>query len=206
MTSNTANLEARVNLIRPMTVYAAILNARNAILNNCQNCTKQDLSDLSSSYPGSSKKSDYKIKRLNKKKISSEKCHIKLCAKLTAKLLMTVYKLMIITLKLDEDPLQCRIYFISFIESLDMIFSHYKETCEVLSEDPEIGWEDLKCFVKKAIRNILHASIDFHSRSLIDEFPEDGVKCISKLQSHCANMTFSEKVGMIDFFNKYHIE
>ena len=28
---------------------------------------------------------------------------------------------------------------------------------------------------------------------MIAEFPGDGVKCISKLQSHCANMTFSDK-------------
>ena len=28
---------------------------------------------------------------------------------------------------------------------------------------------------------------------MIVEFPGDGVKCISKLQSHCANMTFAGK-------------
>ena len=28
---------------------------------------------------------------------------------------------------------------------------------------------------------------------MIDEFPGYGVKCISKLQSHCANMTFANK-------------
>ena len=44
-----------------------------------------------------------------------------------------------------------------------------------------------------AIRNLLHAKIDVHSRILIAVFPKDGIKCIEKLQSHCANMTFSEK-------------
>ena len=44
-----------------------------------------------------------------------------------------------------------------------------------------------------AIRDILHTNIDVHSRKLIDEFPVDGIKCIEKLKSHCANMTFSEK-------------
>ena len=39
----------------------------------------------------------------------------------------------------------------------------------------------------------MHANIDVHSRILIDEFPGDGSKCTSKLQSHCANMIFSEK-------------
>ena len=39
----------------------------------------------------------------------------------------------------------------------------------------------------------MHANIDVHSRRLIVEFPEYGIKCIEKLQSHCANMTFSDK-------------
>ena len=39
----------------------------------------------------------------------------------------------------------------------------------------------------------MHANINVHSRILIAEFPKDGIKCIEKLQSHCANMTFAEK-------------
>ena len=46
---------------------------------------------------------------------------------------------------------------------------------------------------KKAIINLLHANIDAHSRRLIAEFPKDGIKCIEKLQSHCANLNFSDK-------------
>ena len=42
--------------------------------------------------------------------------------------------------------------------------------------------------------NLLHANIDVHSRRLISEFPIDGIKCIEKLKSHCANMTFSDKI------------
>ena len=44
-----------------------------------------------------------------------------------------------------------------------------------------------------AIRNILHANSDAHSRILIAEFPTYGIKCLEKLQSHCANMTFADK-------------
>ena len=51
----------------------------------------------------------------------------------------------------------------------------------------------LNIFQKKAISNRLHANIDAHSRRLIYEFPKDGIKCIEKLQSHCANMTFADK-------------
>ena len=39
----------------------------------------------------------------------------------------------------------------------------------------------------------MYDNIDVHSRRLIDEFPGYGIKSIEKLQSHCANMTFSDK-------------
>ena len=84
---------------------------------------------------------------------------------------------------MDEDPLQRRIYFLTFVESLEMIFSQYKETCEVLLDYPKIGGNDIiEYYSKKAIRNILHAKIAVHSRRLIAEFPKYGIKCIEKLQ------------------------
>ena len=96
---------------------------------------------------------------------------------------------------MDEDPLQRRIYFLTFIDSLDMIFSQYRETFEVLLDYPKIGGDDvIEDYAKKAIRNLLHSNIDLHSRRLIAEFPKYGIKCIEKLQSHCANMTFSDKI------------
>ena len=119
---------------------------------------------------------------------------IRLCTTLTAKLLRTVYNSKIIRFKMDEDPLQRRIYFLTFIDSLDMMFSQYRETCEVLLDYPKIGGDDvIEDYAKKAFRNLLHANIDAHSRRLISEFPKDGIKCIEKLQSHCANMTFADK-------------
>ena len=75
-----------------------------------------------------------------------------------------------------------------------MIFSQYTETCEVLLDYPKIGGDDIiEDYAKKAISNILHAKIDVHSRRSIAELPKDGIKCIEKLQSHCANMTFADK-------------
>ena len=62
-----------------------------------------------------------------------------------------------------------------------MIFSQYKETCEVLLYYQKIGGGNIKEFSKKAIRNILHVNIDVNSRRLIAEFPGDGMKCIEKL-------------------------
>ena len=95
---------------------------------------------------------------------------------------------------MDEDPLQRRIYVLTIVESLEMIFSQYTETCEVLLDYPKIGGDDIiKDYAKKAIRNLLHANIDVHSRRLIDKFPKDGIKCIEILQSYCANMTFADK-------------
>ena len=50
---------------------------------------------------------------------------------------------MIIRFKIDEDPLQHRIYFLTHVESLEMIFLQYKETCEVFLDDPKIGGDDI---------------------------------------------------------------
>ena len=89
------------------------------------------------------------------------------------------------------------------MESLDMIFSQYKETCEVLIHYPTIRGDDLKDFVKKEIKNLLYENIDVQGRRLITEFL---VEYISKLQSHCANMTLSKKVHLISFSGKLEIK
>ena len=74
-----------------------------------------------------------------------------------------------------------------------MIFYQYEETCELLLDDPNIGGEDAKDFVKRDIINIMYADIDVYRIRLIAGLPGDGVKYILKLQTNCANMTFSEK-------------
>ena len=109
------------------------------------------------------------------------------------RLLTTAYKSKIIRFKMDEDPLQRRIYFPTLVELLDMIFSQYIETCEVILDYPQIGEDEIEDYSKKAIKNILHENIDVHSRILIAEFPIYGIKCIEKFQPHCVNMTFSDK-------------
>ena len=95
---------------------------------------------------------------------------------------------------MDEYPLQRRIYFLTFIDLLDIIFSQYRDTFEVLLDYQKIGGDDvIEDYAKNNIRNLLHANIDVHIRRLIVELPKDGIKCIEKLQSHCANMTFADK-------------
>ena len=59
------------------------------------------------------------------------------------KLMTTAYKSNVIRFKMDEDPLQRQIYFLTFVESLEMIFSQYKETCEVLLNYSKIGGDDI---------------------------------------------------------------
>ena len=59
-----------------------------------------------------------------------------------------------------------------------MIFSQCKETCELVLDYPKIGGGDIKDDAKQAIRNLLRANSDVHSRRLIAEFPKDGIKCI----------------------------
>ena len=77
---------------------------------------------------------------------------------------------------MDEDPLQLRIYFLTFVESLEMISSQYKETCEVLLDYPETGEDDIiEDYSEKAISNLLHANIDVHNRRLIAKFSKDGI-------------------------------
>ena len=78
---------------------------------------------------------------------------------------------------MDKDPLQRRIYFLTFVESLEMIFSQYTETCEVLLDDPKTGGEYIEAFENNSIRNLLHTNIDVHIIRLIAEFPADGMKC-----------------------------
>ena len=87
---------------------------------------KQDASDSSLRNSDSSDDSEYRRKQ-RKKKSHREKDPIKLCALLTEKLLTTAYKSKIIRFKLDEDPLQRRIYLLLFVESLDMIFPSIKK-------------------------------------------------------------------------------
>ena len=77
----------------------------------------------------------------------------------------------------------------------------------MLLNHPKIGRDDIiEDHAKKAIRNILDANVDVHSRIFIAEFPKYGIKCIDKLQSHCANMNFAGRIDMAGPFNKSHIK
>ena len=120
--------------------------------NKCRNHPKDDSSDPSSSDDSdSSDDSHYRLKRRKDKK-HQKKYPIKLCATLTEKFLTKAYKSKIVRFKIDEDPLQRRIYFLTFIDSLDMIFSQNRETCEVLLDYPKIGGDDvIEDYAKKRL-------------------------------------------------------
>ena len=123
---------------------------------------------------------------------------IKICAKINGK----VADDSVIKFKLDQDPPQRWIYFLTFIESMEMVFSQHKETCELILDYPKIAGEGRKYYVKRAIKNLLHENIYVHSRRLIAEVLGDEVKYISKLQLHFAHMNFSDKSKYDRLFQK----
>ena len=114
---------------------------------------KDESSDPSSSDNSDSSDDSYYRRKQCKKKKHRKKNSIKQCATLTEKLLTTAYKSKIIRFKMDEDPLHHRIYFLTFIDSLAMIFSQCRETCEVLLVGP--GEQDRKSVVE-GHREALH--------------------------------------------------
>ena len=104
---------------------------------------KEDSSDSYSSDGSDSSNDSHYRRKPRKNKKHWKKDPIRLFATLTGKLLTTGYKSKIIRFKMDEDPLQRRIYFLAFIDSLDMIYSQYRQTCEVLLDYPKIGGGDV---------------------------------------------------------------
>ena len=53
---------------------------------------------------------------------------------------------------MDEDQIQSQIYFLTFVESMGIIFSQYKESCEVILDYPKIGGEIIKNSKKRILR------------------------------------------------------
>ena len=115
------------------------------------------------------------------------------------------YKLKIFKFKLYQDPLQRRICFLIFVDSLEMMFLGINKLVNYSFIIQKQEGSILKK-LKTVIRNILNSSIDVHSRRFISDLPGDGVKCIATFQPHCANMNFAEKAGMTEFFRKSHIK
>ena len=62
-----------------------------------------------------------------------------------------------------------------------MVFSQYRETYEVLRDYPKLEGGNIKDYAEMAIRNLLYDNSCVHSRRLIADFPDDGIRCIQKL-------------------------
>ena len=97
-----------------------------------------DLSSSNDSDDSDSSEDSHFRRRRRKNKKHWEKDPIRLCANLTAKLLTAAFKSKMIRFKLDEDPLQRQIYSFTFIDSLNMVFSQYRETYEVIRDYPKL--------------------------------------------------------------------
>ena len=50
---------------------------------------------------------------------------------------------------MNEDPLQRRIYFLTYVESLEMIFSQYTESFELILDYPKMGGDDIGDYAKR---------------------------------------------------------
>ena len=77
---------------------------------------KDDSLDPSSSDDSDSSDDIHYRRKRRKNKKHRKNDPIKKCATLTAKLLTAAYKSKIIRFRMDEDPLQRRIYFLKFVE------------------------------------------------------------------------------------------
>ena len=65
-------------------------------------------------------------------------CPIKHFAKLTTKILTALYKPKVIKFKLDEDPLQSRVYLLSIIDLLIIVLSQFKKAYMFIMDYPYI--------------------------------------------------------------------
>ena len=74
----------------------------------------------------------------------------KKCAKITDNLLTATHKSKVIKFKLYEDPLQRRVYFLSFINSPKIVLSIFSETYTLLMDYPYIRGEELPYYDKKS--------------------------------------------------------
>ena len=77
---------------------------------------KDDSSDPSSRNDSDCSDDIHYRRKRHKNKKHQKNDPIRLCATLTAKFLTTAYKLKIVRFKMDEDPLQRGIYFLTFID------------------------------------------------------------------------------------------
>ena len=123
--SSSDSSSNKSNLLNDRSSSKSIKNKRDEKKKRWKN-KKQNLSDSLSSGSDFSYDSDHRRKQ-RKRKSHQKKDPIKLCSCLIGKLLTKVYKSKIIRFKLDEDPLQLRIYFLTFVESLMMIFPSIKK-------------------------------------------------------------------------------
>ena len=87
----------------------------------------------------------YKNKRWSKTRFGYP---IEKCAKLKAKIFTAAYKSKYIAFKLDEDPLQQRVYFLYFMNSLKIVLSTFSETYMLLMDYPSIRGEKYQIMLK----------------------------------------------------------
>ena len=86
--------------------------------------------------------------------------------------------------KLGEDPLQCRVYLLNFMNDLKIILSQLKQTCMLLMDYLYIRGEDLPYYVKHDTWNLLNTYIDAHIQKLIDEYTGARLQIINRYNTN----------------------
>ena len=89
--------------------------------------------------------------------------------------------------KLDEDPQQCRVYLLNFVNLLKNVLLQFKQTCMLFMYYISMRGDDFPYYDKQFTRNLLREHIDAKSQWLIYYYPGDGVQAITILQSQCKN-------------------
>ena len=100
---------------------------------------------------------------------------------------------------MDEETIQRRIYFINFVESLEMIFSQYKETCEVLLDYQKIGGENIKDFVKNPLGMFFMPTLIYISEGWLLNSQEIEWNTLQNLSHIVPTWIFMTKVGITEF-------
>ena len=93
-------------------------------------------------------------------------------------------------------------FLLSFMSSLKIFLSQFKETCMLLMDYPSIRGEYLLDYAKNDIWNLLHAHIDANSQILRDEYPGDGLQATSRLKFQCENMNSADNSRYNRMFQK----
>ncbi|MGH3053556.1 MAG: hypothetical protein ACRDL7_01085, partial [Gaiellaceae bacterium] len=118
------------------------------------------------------------------KKRSKEERLSRKAAKLTKKLLDAASRLKVKVLKKEDIPLQRRMKFQAFTNSIIPVLRTDQRTSAILTN--RTVNHDVEEAAKLAFHSLLHTYVEDHYRTYLQRHPEDGCKAFDELRKHCA--------------------